>query len=69
MTRAVLVIVVVSLLAGCATAPRPATPAGECRLFHDPGRPVAGVTRADRQWIAETIEAGVVGCGWRRHGG
>ena len=58
-------ILCVLLLAGCAS-PRPATVLGECALFKDPGRKVAGVARADRQWIAETFEAGHLGCGWPR---
>lgn len=54
----------VLLLAGCAS-PRPATIKGECQLFRDPGRKVAGVERVDRQWIAETVEAGKAACGWK----
>lgn len=58
----------VLLLAGCAS-PGPATIKGECQLFRDPGRKVAGVAREDRQWIAETVEAGIAGCGWKRSHG
>ena len=52
-------------LAGCQTA-KPASVAGECRVFSAPAHPVQGVTPTDRRWINTNIEAGIASCGWAR---
>lgn len=52
-------------LAGCQTGP--ASTAGECRIFHDPGRAVKGATRQDQRDIDVLWqEPGIGGCGWAR---
>jgi len=54
------------MLAGCGTS-RPASVAGgECRVFVRPAFAVKGVTARDQDWIDDTIERGVAGCGWKR---
>lgn len=54
------------MLAACGTS-RPASVAGgECKIFHRPVTVITGVTSMDQDWIDDTIERGVAGCGWRR---
>ena len=52
-------------LAGCAGV-RPASVAGECKVFYDPGFAVQGKRLKDKQWIGKTQEQGISVCGWRR---
>jgi hypothetical protein len=53
-------------LGGCAST-RPASVAGECGVFTDPGFAVQGKGRRDQQAIdARWIEPGVASCGWPR---
>lgn len=55
------------LLAGCATVnSKPATVAGECSIFHDPGFPVRGSRDKDQRWVTRTQETGISVCGWAR---
>lgn len=54
------------ILTGCASAPKPASIEGECRVFSDPGFPVQGKTLRDQRWISVTQEAGIASCGWKR---
>ncbi len=66
MSRMALAIASAIILAGCASAPKPASIEGECRVFHDPGFPVEGKTSRDQRWISVTQEAGIASCGWKR---
>lgn len=52
-------------LAGCAGV-RPASVAGECKVFSDPGFAVQGKRLKDKQWIGKTQEQGISVCGWQR---
>jgi hypothetical protein len=53
-------------LAGCAST-RPASVAGECGVFRNPGRAVLGKTRQDQQDIdGKWLEPGITSCGWPR---
>ena len=54
------------LLAGCVQSIKPASVAGECNVFTDPGFQVRGRTRVDQRWIASTQEKGIQVCGWER---
>lgn len=52
--------------AGCVST-RPASVAGECGVFRNPGFAVQGKRRMDQQAIdAKWIEPGVASCGWAR---
>ena len=64
-TKLVLLFVGAAILAGCGTS-RPASVKGECRVFERPTWPVKGQSARDQDWIDETIESGVAGCGWPR---
>jgi hypothetical protein len=53
-------------LAGCAST-RPASVAGECGVFRNPGFAVQGKRRQDQQAIdGKWIEPGIASCGWAR---
>lgn len=53
-------------LAGCAGS-MPASVAGECGVFRDPGRAVLGKTRQDQADIdGKWIEPGIASCRWPR---
>lgn len=55
------------LLAGCATAPHPASVAnGTCKVFEAPRYAVKGKKQYDQDWIDSTVEGGVGACGWQR---
>ncbi len=60
------VIVMPLALAGCLMPPKPASVAGECKIFDDPGFVVRGERPQDRRWISKTTNAGVTSCGWPR---
>ena len=60
-----IVIIGALLLSGCASS-RPASVAGECRVFRDPGFAVRGARLQDKQWIGRTQETGITTCGWKR---
>ena len=53
-------------LTACAGQPSVRSIAGACDVFPAPEKQIRGVTRDDRLWIAETIEAGVYACHWKR---
>lgn len=53
-------------LVGCQTTIKPASVAGECNVFTDPGFPVQGKRTKDARWIARTQESGIKVCGWPR---
>lgn len=53
------------LLAGCVSS-RPASIAGEGRVFEDPGFVVRGATPRDQRRISRTQEADIASCGWKR---
>ena len=59
-------ILLISLLAGCSQTVKPASVAGECGVFRDPGFEVKGATRRDQKWISGTQEKGIKICGWPR---
>lgn len=63
-------LIVISLLLGaCAEKPPvPASIAGECRVFTDPGYAVKGKTRRDQFWIDSNLESAYASCGWPRPG-
>jgi uncharacterized protein YcfL len=52
-------------LVGCASV-KPASVAGECKVFTSPDRVVKGVDAYDKKWIAKNTEAGIRICGWKR---
>ena len=52
-------------LSACASM-SPASVAGECRVFHDPGFAVRGKRLKDAQWIGRTQETGIQVCRWKR---
>lgn len=57
------------MLAACGTS-RPASVAGgECKVFVRPASVIVGATARDQDWIDDTIERGVAGCGWKRPSG
>ena len=53
------------LLGGC-PGPGPASLAGECNAFTDPGFAVQGKRLKDKQWIGKTQEKGIEICKWKR---
>lgn len=53
------------LLGGC-PEPGPASLAGECNAFRDPGFAVQGKRLIDKQWIGKTQETGIQICKWKR---
>lgn len=53
-------------LAGCAGTVGPASVKGECRLFRAPVTPLKGADQATENYLDDTVEAGVAGCGWKR---
>lgn len=54
-------------LVGCARLrDEPASVAGECKVFDDPGFAVQGKRLKDKQWIGRTQEKGIKVCGWHR---
>lgn len=53
------------LLAGC-LSDKPASVAGECKAFRDPGFAVRGARAKDQGWINRTQETGIAICGWER---
>lgn len=52
-------------VSGC-TSTRPASVAGECGVFRDPGFAVQGKRPKDSRWIDGAIESGITSCGWKR---
>jgi hypothetical protein len=52
-------------LAGCGGV-GPASVAGECRVFTDPGFAVQGKRLKDKQWVGRAQETGINVCGWKR---
>jgi hypothetical protein len=60
------------LLAACSlaltacTTTGPASVAGECKLFSDPGFAVRGERIIDQRWISKAQESGIAACGWKR---
>ncbi|XWN29979.1 MAG: hypothetical protein ROR55_21155 [Devosia sp.] len=54
------------IVAGCSHSPRPATVAGECRIFTPAPHAVRAQTRVGQRWVDTTIETGVRNCGHRR---
>jgi len=52
-------------LGGC-PATGPASLAGECHTFDDPGFAVQGKRLIDKQWIGKTQEKGIEICNWKR---
>jgi hypothetical protein len=56
-----------AVLAGCAGTSLPASvTGGECRVFARPEFAVRGKTKYDQNWVDDTVESGVGGCGWQR---
>src|SRR5436190_12603563 len=54
-------------LAGCSvTTNRPASVAGECKIFSAPAIWPEGKERSDQRWIDRNVEAGVASCEWKR---
>lgn len=53
------------LLAACNSV-GPASLAGECEAFHDPGFAVQGKRLIDKKWIGNAQETGIRVCGWKR---
>lgn len=53
-------------LAACQTTKGPASVAGACDAFVDPGFPVKGARDKDQRWITRTQETGIQLCGWPR---
>lgn len=51
--------------AGCGTN-RPASVGSECSVFGPPAAVVRGADPVSQRWIDETVESGVVACGWGR---
>jgi hypothetical protein len=58
--------VCLSLLLAACQSTGPASVAGECRIFSDPGFAVRGEHPVDSRWISRTQEAGIAACGWPR---
>ncbi|MBI1202527.1 MAG: hypothetical protein GC182_08455 [Rhodopseudomonas sp.] len=69
MTKLMIALGALCLLAGCQTA-GPATTGALCRgpnaIFKDPGFAVQGERLKDKQWIGATQEKGISVCGWQR---
>lgn len=65
LTAAALLVIGVSL-GGCNRGTGPASLAGECSAFTDPGFQVQGKWLKDKQWIGKTQEKGIEICGWKR---
>lgn len=64
--RIVIIVAAAALLAGCQTTGTGSVRGGECRVFAAPAYAVRGARPYDQQWIDQTVESGVGGCGWRR---
>jgi len=59
-------LILLPLLAGCATTPEPVTVPAVCEVFPAPQQKVVGATRYSKQWIAQIQEAGIGVCKWER---
>ena len=53
------------LLSACAGS-MPASVAGECQVFTDPGFAVQGKRLKDKRWIGAAQEKGIAVCKWKR---
>lgn len=54
-------------LAACGGTVKPASVSGgECKIFRANTKPVKGADAYTEEFLDDTIEAGVVGCGWKR---
>ena len=62
----VLLVALALMVAGCGTSLPASVRGGECKVFTAPKyAPVSNVAD-DQEWIDETVESGVGGCGWER---
>ena len=64
--RLALLIGLASSLAACGTRPLGSVVGAECQLNHTPQYVVKGKTNYDQNWIDETVEGMVSGCGQPR---
>lgn len=63
------IIVLAVFLGGCPGRETvPASIAGECQIFTDPGYAVKGKTKRDQFWIDSQLESGYASCDWKRPG-
>jgi hypothetical protein len=63
---ALVILLLASVLGGCATEPRGSIAGGECHIFERPAYAVRGKTQYDQDWVDGNVEAGIGGCKWAR---
>lgn len=54
------------IVGGCGHRLPASVAGGECRVFVAPIDEVRGKAKSDQNWIDDTVESGVAGCGWER---
>ena len=64
--RLVGVLLIAAPVAACGAARPASVSGGECRIFRAPTQAVKGADTYTEYWLDDTVEAGVVGCGWKR---
>ncbi len=68
-TKLVMILLLAAPVTACGTGPTgPATIKGECKLFRPPVAALRGADRYTEDYLDDTVEAGVAGCGWKRIG-
>lgn len=66
MIKIISIVLLASLLAGCAARGPASIAGGECRIFEAPKYEVRGQRDYDQDWIDSQVEGGVGGCKWKR---
>jgi hypothetical protein len=66
MIKIISIVLLASLLGGCASKGPASIAGGECRIFEAPKYEVRGKRDYDQDWIDSQVEGGIGGCHWKR---